>query len=182
VVRNPLEGTGEEGVFGYADYTPTLLLGDLDADNVIDDPDITPEAFYTRPDDPHRVGITPGAGGGDAFDIARAIDPQTGQPANLPGFTFIRITNGVHAVNGPFGEVSPEIDAVADATIDPIGDFDGDEDIDLADWAALQACVDGPAPPEGACSRLDRDADGWIDLLDHEALAARMTGPTERTP
>jgi hypothetical protein len=182
VVRNPLEGTGEEGVFGYADYTPTLLLGDLDADNVIDDPDITPEAFYTRPDDPHRVGITPGAGGGDAFDIARAIDPQTGQPANLPGFTFIRITNGVHAVNGPFGEVSPEIDAVADATIDPIGDFDGDEDIDLADWAALQACFDGPAPPEGACSRLDRDADGWIDLLDHEALAARMTGPTERTP
>ena len=182
VMRNPLEGSGDEGVFGYADYTPTLLLGDLDADDVVDDPDITPEAFYTIPDDPQRVGITPSAGGGDAFDIAWAIDPQTGESANLPGFTFIRITNGVHAVNGPFGEVSPEIDAVADAAIDSIGDFDDDQDIDLADFAALQVCFGKPAPPGGACARLDRDANRRIDLIDHEALAARMTGPMERGP
>lgn len=114
VVVNPQAGTGNEGIYGYADYSPTLILGDLDGDNLLDDPLLTPEEFYVRPDDPMSVGVSPGSGGGDAFDIAWAIDPVTGEPANLPGFDFIRITNGVNAIQGPVGEVSPEIDAVAD--------------------------------------------------------------------
>lgn len=179
VMTNPLEGTGDEGVFAYADYTPTLILGDLDADDVVEDPDISPADFYTVPDDPLTVGITPGSGGGDAFDIAWAVDPETGEPVALPGFDFIRITVAVNAVNGPFGEVSAEIDAVADAAIDPIGDADLDEDIDLADWAVLQACFDGRAPRGSDCARLDRNADGWIDLIDHESMVDRMTGPME---
>ena len=76
----------KEGVFGYADLSPTLQLGDLDADNVVDDPNADPNDFYTRPDDPLRVGITMGAGGGDAFDIGWAIDAADGSPANLAGF------------------------------------------------------------------------------------------------
>jgi hypothetical protein len=103
----------EEGVWGYADCSPVLVLGDLNGDGTVDDPLMTPERFYTRPDNPMRVGIDPGSGGGDAFDIAWAVDPVTGAPANLPGFDFIRITNATNVVFGPFGERSAEISAVA---------------------------------------------------------------------
>ena len=115
-VVNP-ESTGDaEGIFGYAEYSPTLILGDTDADDVVDDATITPEVFYTAPDDPTTTGITLGSGGGDAFDIAWAIDPLTGLPAGISGFDFIRITNGVNAIVGILGELSPEIEAVADVT------------------------------------------------------------------
>ena len=104
---------GSESYWGYADMTPTLLLGDLDGDNIIDNPFQNPNTFYTTPDDPWQVGITPTSGGGDAFDIAWAVDPVTNQPANLPGFNFIRITTGPDAPSSQFGEVSTEVAAVA---------------------------------------------------------------------
>ncbi|MFQ5414804.1 MAG: dockerin type I domain-containing protein [Phycisphaerae bacterium] len=178
VVHNPATGSDTEGIFGYADYTPTLVLGDLDADGVADDTGVTPDAFYTTPDDPRRVGITAGSGGGDAFDIAWAIDPTTGKPAGATGFDFIRVTSAVTAVSPVFGEKSAEIDAVADVAPDPFGDHDGDGDIDLADIAGLQRCFapGEPAPP--ACPRLDRNQDGVIDLLDAAALVDRLIGPT----
>ncbi len=118
VLENPNgPGATTEGVFGYADHSPTLILGDFDSDNIVDDPTATPEKFYTTPDDPFIVGISPKSGGGDAFDIAWAIDPITSLPANLPGFDFIRITTALDHIHPVLGEVSSEIDAVAD--IDP---------------------------------------------------------------
>ena len=130
VVANP-EGPGAtiEGVFGYADASPVLLLGDLDGDDVVDEPGIDPAVFYTTPDDPLAVGITPGSGGGDAFDIAWAVDAETGAPPppplRLDRFDFIRITTAVDAVIGPLGERSAEIDAVADVRPVVTGDWDG---------------------------------------------------------
>ena len=106
VVTNPSLDPGVEGIFGYAEYSPTLLLGDLNADHVVDDQTILPEEFYTVPDDPLEVGMTPGSGGGDAFDIAWAIDPATGKSANLPGFDFIRITSAVNVAFVALGEKS----------------------------------------------------------------------------
>lgn len=103
-----------EGIWGYADCSPTLRLGDLDGDDLVDDPERLPEAFYTVPDDPFRVGVDPGSGGGDAFDIAWAIDPVTGLPAGLHGFDFLRITNATNVVLGPFGERSAEVCGVAE--------------------------------------------------------------------
>ena len=85
--------------------------------------------------------MSPGASGGDAFDIAWAIDPETGQLAKLNGFDFIRITSAVNVEPGPFGEKSAEVDAVADVAIDPVGDSDADGDIDLRDFAAAQTCL-----------------------------------------
>jgi len=115
VVVNPLGlGSSTEAVWGLADHTPTLLLGDLDGDNMVDDPGTSPAWFYTIPDDPFAVGITPGSGGGDAFDIAWAVDPATGLPANLPGFDFIRLTTAIDSVHATFGEISAEIGGVAD--------------------------------------------------------------------
>lgn len=114
VVLNPLGPLSTaEGVWGVADQTPTLLLGDMTADDVVDVPWMGPEWFYTRPDDPMTVGISPGSGGGDAFDIAWAIDPGTGLPALLPGFDFIRITTAVDVVHPLLGEISAEIGGVA---------------------------------------------------------------------
>lgn len=115
----------EEGIWGYADCSPTLMLGDMDGDNVIDDEGITPEAFYTVPDDPFAVGVDAGSGGGDAFDIAWAIDADTGQPAALPGFDFIRITNATNVIFGPFGERSAEICGVSDVSPRPRGGVSG---------------------------------------------------------
>lgn len=177
VVTNPSLDPGVEGIIGYAEYSPTLLLGDLDADNVVDDPTIPPEEFYTVPDDPLEVGMTPGSGGGDAFDIAWAIHPATGKSANLPGFDFIRITTAVNVVFGALGEKSPEIDAVADVAPDPFGDFDDDGDIDLVDLAAFQICFGVADVLTAGCERIDREPDGLIDLVDWAAIQSRLTGP-----
>lgn len=141
VLGNPsgLDAT-EEGVWGYADHTPTLLLGDLDGDNMIDDADLVPEEFYTVPDDPLVVGITPGSGGGDGFDIAWAVNPMSGAATGLDRIDFVRITNAVNAVLGPVGEWSAEIDAVAVARpTRHAADFDGNGTVGVPDIFAYLA-------------------------------------------
>ncbi|MEO1584936.1 MAG: GC-type dockerin domain-anchored protein [Planctomycetota bacterium] len=97
-------------IFGYADATPRAALPD-GAD---------PASFYTIPDDPTSIDIDilpdgTSTAGGDAFDIRWAVIPGTLDRANLTGFDFIRITTGPDVPAGIFGEVSTEIDAVADA-------------------------------------------------------------------
>jgi len=175
-VTNPSVDPDVEGIFGYAEYSPTQLLGDLDGDGVVDDPSVPSVTFYTVPDDPLVVGITEGSGGGDAFDVAWAIDPQTGLPAALPGFDFIRLTSAVDVVAGILGEKSPEIDAVADVAPDPFGDMDADGDVDLTDAGAFQLCF-GMSEAAGDCSRVDREPDEVIDLLDWAAMFGLLTGP-----
>jgi hypothetical protein len=173
---NPNTDGLTEGIYGYAEYTPTLVLGDMNADNIVDDVGVVPEAFYTRPDDPLAVGITDRSGGGDAFDIAWAIDPVTGHPAELVGFDFVRITTAVDYDELPFGERSAEIDAVADVSPDPFGDTDEDVDIDLLDVGRLQVCFLGALSQDG-CDHLDDDGDKRIDHDDVALLVERLTGP-----
>jgi len=176
VTVNPSPNPSVEGVFGYADTSPTLVVGDLNADNVADDPTMTAEAFYTWPDDPQTVGVSPRAGGGDAFDVRWAVDPRTGDAANVPGFDFLRLTTAVDSVSPLFGEKSGEIDAVADVRPDPWGDVDEDDDIDLWDVAFLQACFAETSPGE-ECMLVDFGADSVIQLEDAKMLFLRMTGP-----
>lgn len=182
ILENPngLDAT-EEGIFAYADYNPVLILGDLDADNVVDDPETLPEDFYTVPDDPLEVGITPGSGGGDAFDIAWAIDPATGEPANLEGFDFIRITNGVNFVTPLLGEISPEIGAVADVAPGLLGDGDWDGDVDSDDFEVFAECMTGPDGDLGAlgcrCRAMDFDSQDDVDLRDFAEWQISFTGP-----
>ncbi len=96
---------GRYSLWGYADLSPVLALPD-GAD---------PAKYFTIPDDPILAGIDTGTCGGDAFDIAWAVDPVTGASANLSGFRYIRITTGVDRdLGGSMGELSTEIDAVAD--------------------------------------------------------------------
>lgn len=177
VVINPTANGNSEGIYGYGDYSPTLVLGDLNGDGVVDDATRTPGHFYTTPDDPRRVGMTTGSGGGDAFDIAWAIDPFTGSAPELYGFDFIRLTSAVDSVSPILGEKSAEIDAVADVAPDPFGDADDDGDIDLADAAYFQNCfgVNPNAAPE--CARVDREPNLLVNVADAAAFIERMTGP-----
>lgn len=146
-----------EAYFGYAELSPTLLLGDLSGadggvfDNSLadleDDAAIDPGIFYTTPDDPFVVGIDSGSGGGDAFDIAWAVDPATGASANLDGFDFIRITTAIDAINAPFGEKSAEVAAVSDVRCLPARaeDFNADGRINALDLAIVLGAWGGCA-------------------------------------
>lgn len=154
-------GALREGVWGYADCSPALLLGDTNADNIIDAPSLTPGEFYTSPDNPLAVGMSPGSGGGDAFDIAWALDPATGVPARLDGFDFIRISTGVNHIAGQFGDVSVEISAVADvrpreAFFDRTGDGIADIE-DLYRWHELAASMENAADLDGDALITSRD-------------------------
>ncbi|MBN1491141.1 MAG: SUMF1/EgtB/PvdO family nonheme iron enzyme [Phycisphaerae bacterium] len=58
-------------------------------------------------------------------------------------------------------------------------DFDDDDDVDLADFAAFAACFNGPnRPPAAACEGdADLDGDGDVDLADFAIFAACFNGP-----
>ena len=124
----------EEYDWGYVELTPTQTPC---LDN------------YVRPDDPHEVGLTLGSGGGDAFDIAWAVD-AAGQPANLSRFHFIRISALVEYYAGGFGWITPEIDAVADVA--PDVDSDGDGILD--EYESRVAATD-PNRPENTVLALE---------------------------
>ncbi|MCB9849844.1 MAG: hypothetical protein H6817_03990 [Phycisphaerales bacterium] len=185
VVVNPNFGDSDpendhlEGRWGYAEFSPTLRLGDFDGDNVVDDPEADADVFYTMPDNPYRVGVTPGSGGGDAFDIAWAVDPDTWQPANLDGCDFVRITSAVDLVLGPLGEASPEIDAVAD--VKPVacpGDLDADGTVTLVDLLRLRNLRDVEDPDPAFSIVGDVRNDGVLDLGDLAVLRATYLGAT----
>lgn len=67
-IRNPNAFDGNPSTdaiqfdWGYADMTPTAV-------EYLDN--------RMRPDDPYTVGVTPGSGGGDAFDISWAVDRKS---------------------------------------------------------------------------------------------------------
>ncbi|MCE2925935.1 MAG: hypothetical protein LW822_10910 [Phycisphaeraceae bacterium] len=126
ILNNPLgQDATNEGALGYADCTPTIALGDLDADGIIDAPLLNPDRFYTSPDDPTRVGISPFTGGGDAVDISAARNPTTGDPANLTTIDFVRITTALTGGTPALGPISTDLAAVARVIVRPRADIAG---------------------------------------------------------
>ncbi len=58
------------------------------------------------------------------------------------------------------------------------GDGDQDGDVDLFDFAGIQACESGPGATLGAgCACLDLDLDGDVDFADFADFQAAFTGP-----
>lgn len=54
------------------------------------------------------------------------------------------------------------------------GDYEGDGDLDLADFEQFARCLAGPAAPDPAdCEALDMNGDGDVDLVDFAAVQAR---------
>ena len=153
--------TDRDFIFGYADASPRAPLP-LGGD---------PELFYTMPDDPTSIGIdtlpdATGTAGGDAFDIRWAIDPLTGDRAELPGFDFIRITTGVDVPTGIFGEVSTEIDAVADARPPCPADANLDGMLSPSDFGAWVAAYNSSSVVA------DTNLDGAVTPADFGAWVA----------
>jgi hypothetical protein len=152
VLVNP-NSDGTEAVWGYADVGPTLLLGDTTATNVVDDPEADPARFYTVPDDPRAVGVTPGSGGGAAISLAWAVDETTGALATPPldRVDFVRITTAIDAGGPPLGEISTEVSAVADVRAVYTPDWDGDGVVGVADiFAFLNSWFAGAGEAGGA--------------------------------
>lgn len=154
-------GATEETHWGYADLSPTLSK-----------PSSRTEGdFFTSPDDPMTVGLTPGSAGGDAFDIAWAVDPVTGESANISGFDFIRITTAVQFDTGVVGEISTEIGGVADVRPEILlGDLNGDGYVDAADVGILISAFGS------ADAIADLNGDGIVDAADLGLLLANFTG------
>ena len=95
------------------------------------------------------------------------MNPVTGAPATLPGFHFIRITTAVDHTNAIFGEVSTEIDAVADVrpVMSCLADTNADGVLSPADFTAWIAAFNAQAPAcdqnnDSTCTPADFTA--WI--------------------
>ncbi|MBL0920778.1 MAG: hypothetical protein IBJ10_01475 [Phycisphaerales bacterium] len=179
-------GATVEGHFGYADVSPVMLLGDMSGatggtgENLLSDPEdrpgVDPAEFYTVPDDPRAVGVSPGSGGGDAFDIQWAVHPATGEPAGLTHFHFIRISTAVDVVSPSLGETSTEIAAVADvrrARRSP-----GDANLDgVVDFADLNAAL-SQFNTFGEGLSADFDCNGVVDFGDLNAVLSNWGAGT----
>ncbi len=124
----------DEYLWGYAEMTPAITKY---RDN------------YVRPDDPYEVGITEYSGGGDAFDIAWAVD-ALGAPASLQEFDFIRLTAFIDRDFGALGYATPEVDAVADVAPDVDADGDG-----ILDEYETRVAGTDPARPESTVLPLE---------------------------
>jgi len=92
--------------WGYGDCGPTMLLGDLNGDNDLQDPEdfpaIDPVYFYSNPT----------LGGGSPIDLDWAVDPETFELQHPESVNFIRITSASLDTSLILGDASPEIDAL----------------------------------------------------------------------
>lgn len=134
-VLNP-NTDGTEYDWGYAELTPTVQKY---------------RDSFMRPDDPHTVGLTPGSGGGDAFDIAWAVPADgAGNPAGITRFHFLRVSAFLRMVDAVLGDVSPEISGAS--TVARNVDTDGDGILD--DYETRAAATD-PNRPESTVLALE---------------------------
>ncbi len=125
---------------------------------------------------------SPGADGeieiGDPLRFAdgNGVDPPEPSDTDASGFgelLVLSIVNGAPLVNYPILRI--EFDLIAEIP----GDFDGDGDVDLADYVRLQTLFTGTSssPGGGKLNEADFDADGDVDLADVLTFLEGFTGP-----
>ncbi|MCK4659552.1 MAG: carboxypeptidase regulatory-like domain-containing protein [Phycisphaerae bacterium] len=85
----------------------------------------------------------------------------------------VRVRSYISGGYGVFNESAGTF-TVADPSAD--GDFDGDSDVDLEDFAAFQACL-GDSPSAPCAAAFDFEPDGDVDLVDFNILSPLLVGP-----
>ena len=103
-------------------------------------------------------------------------DPQAFTFEVPAGAEFsLQYSLGMEVLDAPEGDVI----APGETLIAPesLGDWDGDGDYDLRDFAEFQICYSGTAPFIPGCEPFDLDGDGDVDFADHSALVPWFTGP-----
>jgi hypothetical protein len=172
-------------VLVQANPAPTAIF------NVLSPPPTLIASFSTNVNAPASAfSITGDATGPRAFTLTYSAAQQTAtltftQPLQ-PDRYIVQIAPTVTSVvsglaldgeiaNGvlPSGNGVPGGAAVYDFHVAPRGDADADLDIDLADYAALTACLSGPevALAPASCAVFNFDADGDVDLADAAAFS-----------
>jgi hypothetical protein len=146
---------------GYANNTPTDGSGDPLA-----------------PDDPQTPDISTGTAGGDAFDLAWAVDETTGEPAALAFADFIRIHCAVDGTHPVVGRYHTQIDAVSLVRPRILGDVGMDGAVSLSDAVLACRAVNGlDALTEEQRRRADMAADGGEPTTaDVAAILRRAAG------
>jgi hypothetical protein len=82
-------------------------------------------------------------------------------------------------VGSSYGAVSNVPEATITILSGIFGDFDSDNDVDLADFSYFQACFNGPnrAPARSGCGNADADGDNDVDLADFTYFQVCFNGP-----
>lgn len=101
-----LPADASSSFLGYGDCGPTMLLGDLNGDNDLQDPEdfptVDPVYFYTDPT----------LGGGSPIDLDWAVDPETFELQYPESVQFVRLSSASLDTSLLLGDASPEIDAL----------------------------------------------------------------------
>ena len=86
--------------------------------------------------------------------------------------------NGTITVTAPGADGSPRQVAVTLEVVHRPFDFDGDEDVDLVDFATFQMCYTGPGAPQTDpwCPPIDADGDGDVDTDDLAIFLECLSG------
>jgi len=101
-------------------------------------------------------------------------------PGNMGPLTFFTSGNAADNVNSFFGE--HYYFTYRKAPFAEPADADGDEDVDLVDFAMLQRCFGADGVLPAGCEFVDDGYDGSIGLDDHFAMIGLYTGPTATDP
>ncbi len=116
----------------------------------------------------------------DALDLC-PLDPDPDQ-TDTDGDAYGDACDNCPLVANP-DQADENGDGIGDACAPRPGDFDGDGDVDLADFSRLSVCYGGPGvtSPPVSCDPEDFDAcdldgDGDVDLGDLATFAANFTG------
>jgi hypothetical protein len=99
--------------------------------------------------------------------------------AGVPKGTLVEI-----AVSGQLLDGSP-FSATDCVVLAPIGDVDGDTDVDLLDFNRFQACFNGPnksPKSSNGCNMEDYDMDRDVDLADYSRFQSCYNGPNRPSP
>lgn len=183
VTENQLQCQERNGVFGGAGSTCTASpcgLGACCANDGTCEDDVPKVGCLAQGDD-HSLGQT-------CAEIT-CVDQTTGACCSILGTCQNGVDAAVCAASGGVfnaGQTCAQVSCVDQCAGVPgirLGDFDGDIDVDLLDFAEFQLCFASAPVPIGCQCIFDANLDGVIDLADYTAFEALLTGilpPTGR--